>query len=132
MIHFKDYWDGFNIFSIYCIYGFAKVWQKTCFFDVGKEMVIFFDYSHLMKKNVYMVILTWKILCFQHLYNMWFSVFFWKTWNQSEAGWENPFRDQCEIWGNWWEYRYIWGFWIEKNLIFSWNIDIFQSIIHKW
>ena len=58
------------------MYGFAKVWQKTCFFDVGKEMVIFFDYSHLMKKNVYMVILTWKILYFQHLYKMWFSVFF--------------------------------------------------------
>ena len=131
-MHFKDYWDRFNIFLHLLYIWVCESLTKTCFFDVGKEMVIFFDYSHLMKKNVYMVILTWKILCFQHLYNMWFSVFFWKTWNQSEAGWENPFRDQCEIWGNWWEYRYIWGFWIEKNLIFSWNIDIFQSIIHKW
>ena len=118
MMHFKDYWDRFNIFLHLLYIWVCESLTKNMFFWRWQRNGDFFRLFSFDEKNVHMVILTWKILCFQHLYNMWFSVFFWKTWNQSEAGWENPLRDQCEIWGNWWEYRYIWGFWIEKNLVF--------------
>ena len=105
-----------------------------CFFWIEKDMVICVDYSHLMKKNVHMVIFTWKTLYFQHVYNMWFFIFCKKkmktTW--SVVG-KFILRSVWNM-GKIMRIKIHMGilYWKKKPCFFSWKIDIFRNIIHKW